>query len=95
MFSGVNDEHGGRLEAFCMDSNFGFSVFHTVQLSSKAGASWSAWQSLNGSSDGAVTALQTPTVTEILARTASGAFAYETWTAQHGWSGWSMLPSPS
>ncbi|HEX6519800.1 MAG TPA: protein kinase [Streptosporangiaceae bacterium] len=95
VFSGVNGEHGGRLEAFCMDSNFGFSVFHTVQLSSQAGASWSAWQSLKGSSDGAVTALQTPTVTEILARTASGAFAYETWTAQHGWSGWSMLPSPS
>ena len=94
-FSGVNGEHGGRLEALCMDSNFGLSVFHTVQLSSMAGASWSAWRSLKGSSDGALAALQTPTVTEILARTASGAFAYETWTAQHGWSDWSMLPTPS
>ena len=93
VFSGINGEHGGRLEAFCMDSKFGLSVFHTVQLSSKAGAPWSGWQSLKGSSDGAVTALQTPTVTEILARTASGALAYETWTAQHGWSDWSMLPS--
>jgi tRNA A-37 threonylcarbamoyl transferase component Bud32 len=92
-FSGTNGEHGGRVEAFCMDSNFGLSVFHTIQLSAKPGTSWSAWQSLKGSSDGAVTALQTPTVTEILTRTASGAFAYETWTAQHGWSDWSMLPS--
>ena len=95
VFSGINGEHGGHLEAFCMDSNFGFSVFHTVQLSPKAGTPWSPWQSLKGSSDGAVTALQTPTITEILARTASGAIAYETWTAQHGWSGWSMLPSSS
>lgn len=95
VFSGINGEHGGHLEAFCMDSNFGFSVFHTVQLSPKAGTPWSPWQSLKGSSDGAVTALQTPTITEILARTASGALAYETWTAQHGWSSWSMLPSSS
>ena len=95
VFSGINGEHGGRLEAFCMDSNFGFSVFHTVQLSPKAGTPWSPWQSLKGSSDGAVTALQTPTITEILTRTASGALAYETWTAQHGWSGWSMLPGSS
>jgi serine/threonine protein kinase len=91
VFSGINGKHGGRLEAFCMDSNSGLSVFHTVQLSPKAGAPWSAWQSLKGSSNGAVTALQTPTITEILTRTASGALAYETWTAQHGWSGWSML----
>jgi hypothetical protein len=95
VFSSINGEHGGRLEAFCMDSNFGFSVFHTVQLSPKAEAPWSPWQSLKGSSDGAVMALQTPTITEILARTASSAFAYQTWTAQHGWSGWSMLPSSS
>ena len=95
MFSGINGEHGGHLEAFCMDSNFGFSVFHTVQLSPKAGTPWSSWKSLKGSSDGAVTALQTPTITEILARTASGALAYETWTAQHAWSSWSMLPSSS
>jgi hypothetical protein len=93
VFSGINGEHGGHLEAFCMDSNFGFSVFHTVQLSPKPGAPWSGWRSLKGSSDGAVTALQTPAITEILARTASGALAYETWTAQHGWSSWSMLPS--
>jgi serine/threonine protein kinase len=93
VLSGINGEHGGRLEAFCMDSTFGLSVFHTVQLSPKAGTPWSPWQSLKGSSDGAVTALQTPTITEILTRTASGAFAYETWTAQHGWSGWSMLPN--
>jgi len=33
-----------------------------------------------------------PTGTEILTRTASGALAYATWTAQHGWSSWSMLP---
>ena len=95
VFSGISGEHGGRLEAFCMDSDFGFSVFHTVQLSSKAGAPWSVWQSLKGSSDGAVTALQTPAITEIVTRTASGAFAYQTWTAQHGWSGWSMLPRSS
>jgi len=95
VFSGINGEHGGHLEAFCMDSNFGFSVFHTVQLSPKAGTPWSPWKSLKGSSDGAVTALQTPTITEILARTASGALAYETWTAQHAWSSWSMLPSSS
>ncbi len=95
VFSGINGEHGGRLEAFCMDSNFGFSVFRTVQLSPKAGTPWSSWQSLKGSSDGAVTALQTPTITEILARTASGALADETWTAQHGWSSWSMLPRSS
>jgi len=95
VFSGGNGEHGGRIEAFCMDSNFGLSVFHAVQLSAKAGTSWSPWQSLKGSSNGAVTALQTPTVTEILARTASGAFAYETWTAQHGWSPWALLPNPS
>ena len=95
VFSGINGEHGGHLEAFCMDSKFGFSVFHTVQLSPKPGTPWSGWQSLKGSSDGAVTALQTPTITEILARTASGALAYETWTAQHGWSNWSMLPSSS
>jgi hypothetical protein len=78
-----------------MDSKFGFSVFHTVQLSPKPGTPWSPWQSLKGSSDGAVTALQTPAVTEILARTASGALAYQTWTAQHGWSSWSMLPGLS
>jgi serine/threonine protein kinase len=95
VLSGINGEHGGRLEAFCMDSNFGDSIFHTVQLSSQAGAPWSGWQSLKGSSDGAVTVLQTPTITEILARTASGALAYETWTAQHGWSSWSMLPGSS
>jgi serine/threonine protein kinase len=95
VFSGIKGEHGGHLEAFCMDSKFGFSVFHTVQLSPKPGTPWSPWQSLKGSSDGAVTALQTPTVTEILARTASGALAYETWTAQHGWSSWSMLPGSS
>jgi serine/threonine protein kinase len=95
VFSGINGEHSGRLEAFCMDSNFGDSVFHTFQLSPKAGTPWSPWQSLKGSSNGAVTALQTPTITEILARTASGALAYETWTAQHGWSSWSMLPSSS
>lgn len=94
VLSGTDGEHGGRLEAFCMDSNFGLSVFHTVQLSAKAGASWSPWQSLKGSSNGAVTALQTPTVTEILARTASGAFAYATWTAQHTWSPWAPLPPP-
>jgi hypothetical protein len=95
VFSGINGEHGGHLEAFCMDSKFGFSVFHTVQLSPKPGTPWSPWQSLKGSSDGAITALQTPAVTEILARTASGALAYETWTAQHGWSSWSMLPGLS
>ena len=95
VFSGINGEHGGHLEAFCMDSKFGFSVFHTVQLSPKPGTPWSPWQSLKGSSDGAVTALQTPAVTEILARTASGALAYQTWTAQHGWSSWSMLPGLS
>jgi eukaryotic-like serine/threonine-protein kinase len=95
VFSGTNGEHGGHLEAFCMDSKFGFSVFHTVQLSPKPGTPWSPWQSLKGSSDGAVTALQTPAVTEILARTASGALAYQTWTAQHGWSSWSMLPGLS
>ena len=95
VFSGLHGEHGGHLEAFCMDSNFGFSVFHTVQLSPKAGTPWSPWQSLKGSSDGAVTALQTPTITEILTRTASGALAYATWTAQHGWSNWSTLPSSS
>jgi serine/threonine protein kinase len=95
VFSGINGEHGGHLEAFCMDSKFGFSVFHTIQLSPKPGTPWSPWQSLKGSSDGAVTALQTPTVTEILARTASGILAYQTWTAQHGWSSWSMLPGSS
>jgi Protein kinase domain len=95
VFSGINGEHGGHLEAFCMDSKFGFSVFRAVQLSPKPGAPWSPWQSLKGSSDGAVTALQTPAVTEILARTASGALAYQTWTAQHGWSSWSMLPGLS
>ena len=94
VFSGINGEHGGHLEAFCMDSNFGFSVFHTVQLSPGRDALVSV-AIPKGSSDGAVTALQTPTITEILARTASGAIAYETWTAQHGWSGWSMLPSSS
>jgi len=93
VFSGINGEHGGRLEAFCMDSTFGSSVFHTVQLSPKAGTPWSAWQSLKGSSNGAVTTVQTPAITAILARTSSGALAYDTWTAQHGWSGWSMLPS--
>jgi eukaryotic-like serine/threonine-protein kinase len=95
VFSGIHGVHGGHLEAFCMDSTFGFSVFHTVQLSPKPGTPWSPWQSLKGSSDGAVTALQTRTVTEILARTASGTLAYATWTAQHGWSGWSMLPNSS
>jgi len=95
VFSSRNGEHGGHLEAFCMDSKFGFSVFRTVQLSPRPGMPWSPWQSLKGSSDGAITALQTPTVTEILTRTASGALAYATWTAQHGWSGWSMLPSSS
>ena len=95
VLSGINGEHGGHLEAFCMDSKFGFSVFRTVQLSPKPGTPWSPWQSLNGSSDGAVTALQTPAVTEILARTASGAVAYATWTAQRGWSHWSMLPGSS
>jgi serine/threonine protein kinase len=95
VFSGIKGEHGGHLEAFCMDSKFGLSVFHTIQLSPKPGTPWSPWQSLKGSSDGAVTALQTPTVTEILARTASGILAYETWTAQHGWSSWSMLPGSS
>jgi len=93
VFSSRNGEHGGHLEAFCMDSKFGFSVFRTVQLSPRPGMPWSPWQSLKGSSDGAITALQTPTVTEILTRTASGALAYATWTAQHGWSGWSMLPN--
>ncbi len=93
VFSGIKGVHGGHLEAFCMDSKFGLSVFHTVQLSPKPGTPWSPWQSLKGSSDGAVTALQTPAVTGILARTASGALAYATWTARHGWSGWSMLPS--
>jgi tRNA A-37 threonylcarbamoyl transferase component Bud32 len=92
-FSAVNGEHGGHLEAFCMDSTFGLSVFHAFQLSPTAGGPWSPWQSLKGSSDGAVTALQTPKITEILTRTASGAIAYETWTAQHGWSAWSMLPA--
>jgi hypothetical protein len=95
VFSGINGEHGGHLEAFCMDSKFGFSVFHTVQRSPKPGTPWSAWQSLKGSSDGAVTALQTPTITGILARTASGALAYESWTAQHGWSSWSTFPNSS
>jgi len=95
VFSGRNGAHGGHLEAFCMNSKSGLSVFHTVQLSPKPGTPWSPWQSLKGSSDGAVTALQTPAVTEILARTASGALAYATWTAQHGWSGWSMLPGSS
>jgi hypothetical protein len=95
VFSGINGEHGGHLEAFCMDSKFGDSVFHTFQLSSRAGTPWSSWQSLKGSSDGAVTALQTSAITEILARTASGNLAYETWTAQHGWSSWSMLPGSS
>jgi tRNA A-37 threonylcarbamoyl transferase component Bud32 len=95
VFSAVDGEHGGRLEAFCMDSTFGFSVFHTVQLSPDAGGPWSPWQSLKGSSDGAVTALQTPKITEILTRTVSGAIAYETWTAQHGWSAWSMIPGSS
>jgi tRNA A-37 threonylcarbamoyl transferase component Bud32 len=93
VLSGRNGEHGGHLEAFCMDSKFGLSVFHTVQRSPKPGTPWSPWQSLKGSSDGAVTALQTPKVTAILARTASGALAYATWTAQHGWSSWSMLPN--
>ena len=95
VFSGINGEHGGHLEAFCMDSKFGLSVFRTVQRSPKPGTPWSPWQSLKGSSDGAVTALQTPKVTEILARTASGALAYATWTAQHGWSSWSLLPNSS
>jgi tRNA A-37 threonylcarbamoyl transferase component Bud32 len=95
VLSGIHGVHGGRLEAFCMDSKFGFSVFRTVQLSPKPGTPWSPWQSLKGSSDGAVTAVQTRTVTAILARTASGALAYATWTAQHGWSGWSMLPKSS
>ncbi len=95
VFSGIKGIHGGHLEAFCMNSKFGFSVFHTVQLSPKPGTPWSPWQSLKGSSDGAVTALQTPAVTGILARTASGAFAYATWTARHGWSSWSMLPGSS
>jgi len=95
VFSGIDGVHGGRLEAFCMNSKFGLSVFHTVQLSPKPGTAWSPWRSLKGSSDGAVTALQTRTFTGILARTASGALAYATWTAQHGWSGWSMLPSSS
>ncbi|HEX5295862.1 MAG TPA: protein kinase [Streptosporangiaceae bacterium] len=95
VFSGINDEHGGHLEAFCMDSKFGLSVFHTVQLSPKPGTPWSPWQSLKGSSDGAVTALQTPTITGILARTASGVLAYATWTTRHGWSSWSMLPRSS
>ena len=95
VFSGINGEHGGHLEAFCMDSKFGLSVFRTVQRSPKPGTPWSLWQSLKGSSDGAVTALQTPKVTEILARTASGALAYAIWTAQHGWSSWSLLPNSS
>jgi eukaryotic-like serine/threonine-protein kinase len=95
VFGGAHGEHGGHLEAFCMNSHFGFSVFHTLQLSPKPGTPWSPWQSLKGSSDGAVTALQTSTISEILARTASGALAYETWTAQHGWSSWSMLPRSS
>jgi len=95
IFSGINGAHGGHLEAFCMDSKFGLSVFRTVQRSPKPGTPWSPWQSLKGSSDGAVTALQTPKVTEILARTASGALAYATWTAQHGWSSWSLLPNSS
>src|SRR5690242_4017141 len=95
VFSGINGEHGGHLEAFCMDSKFGLSVFHTVQLSPKPGTPWSPWQSLKGSSDGAVTALQTATITGILARTASGALAYATWTAKQGWSRWSMLPGLS
>ena len=95
VFSAVDGEHGGRLEAFCMDSTFGFSVFHTVQLSPDAGGPWSPWQSLKGSSGGAVTALQTPKITEILTRTVSGAIAYETWTAQHGWSAWSIIPGSS
>jgi eukaryotic-like serine/threonine-protein kinase len=92
VFSGIGGEHGGHLEAFCMNSRFGFSVFHAVQLSPKPGTPWSAWQSLKGSSDGAVTALQTPAVAAILARTASGALGYATWTAQHGWSSWSTRP---
>jgi hypothetical protein len=95
VFSGIDGEHSGHLEAFCMNSRFGFSVFHAVQLSPQPGAPWSAWQSLKGSSDGAVTALQTPAVAAILARTASGALAYATWTAQHGWSSWSTRPDQS
>src|SRR5262249_23686594 len=94
VFSGINGEHGGHLEAFFMDSQFGLSVFHTIQLSPKPRNPRSPCQSLKGSSDGAVTALQTPAVTGILARTASGV-AYATWTARHGWSGWSMLPGSS
>jgi hypothetical protein len=95
VFSGSNGEHGGHLGAFCTDSKSGLSVFRTVQRSPKPGTPWSPWQSLKGSSDGAITALQTPAVTEILARTASGTLAYATWTARHGWSTWSLLPNSS
>lgn len=93
VFGAADGQHGGHLEAFCMDSTFGNSVFHTFQISAGEAGTWSAWQSLKGSSDGAVTAMQTPMITGILARTTSGAIAYQNWTAQHGWSGWSMLPA--
>jgi hypothetical protein len=85
----VDNANGHRLEAFAADHNGGVS--HSFQTSPAAGTSWTAWESLGGSGDGAPATLLTPSLTEIFIRARGGAIKYNRWTAVHGWSGWKSL----